>query len=115
MIQLARLNVRTAGDVVVAEISGEIDMSNAIDLREAMIASLTNRTAGLVVDLSEVTYLDSAAIHVVYDLRSQLAARALQLRLVVPPDAPTLSTLRLTGVPEAVPVLATAAEAEASI
>ena len=115
MIQLARLNLRTVGAVVVADISGEIDMSNATDLRGAIVGSLTNRTAGLVIDLSGVTYLDSAAIHMIYELREQLANRGLQLRLVVPGEAQTLPALTLSGVPDAVPTHATAPEAEASI
>jgi anti-anti-sigma factor len=115
MKQLARLAVRRSGDVVVAEIAGEIDMSNAADLRNALVAELAHESTGLVVDLTGVTYLDSAAIHVIYELRERLAGRALALRLVVPPDAPTFEALRLTGVPDAVPVAASAAEAEGSI
>jgi len=114
-MQLARLDVRTSGDIVVAEIRGEIDMSNATDLRSATVAALSNRSTGLILDLTHVTYLDSAAIHVIYELRELLGGRGLQLRLVVRPDAPTFDALRLTGVPDAVPVLATAAEAETSI
>ena len=115
MRPLARLDVRTAGNVVVAEIAGEIDMSNATDLGAAVLGPLTNEPTGLVPDLTRVTYLDSAGIHVIYDLRERLAGRGLELRLVVPPGAPTLDALRLTGVPEAVPVAATAPEAETSL
>ncbi len=113
--QLARLDVRDGGRVTVARIEGEIDMSNAADLGRAIAGRVTNHAKGLVIDLTEVTYLDSAAIHVVYELREQLAARNIALRLVVPPGAPTMTTLELTGVPAAVPVLASAAEAEASV
>jgi anti-sigma B factor antagonist len=115
MKQLAHLAVRRSGGVVVAEVSGEIDMSNAADLRNAVVAELAHESTGLVLDLSDVTYLDSAAIHVIYELRERLSGRALALRLVVPPGAPTVEALRLTGVPQAVPVSATAAEAESSI
>ena len=115
MTLLASLDVRRSEDVVIAAIAGEIDMSNARDLGTAVVAALTHDTRGLVLDLSEVTYLDSAGIHVIYELRERLAGRSLALRLVVPPGAPTLETLRLTGVPDVVPVAATADEAAASI
>ena len=114
-MQLARLQVRTSGAVVTAEVSGEIDMSNAADLRNALIAALPNSSMGLVIDLSDVQYLDSAAIRVIYELVDRLAARGIALRLVVPPTAPTLDALRMSGVPDAVPVHATAAEAEATV
>jgi anti-anti-sigma factor len=115
MRPLARLDVRTSGTVVIAEITGEIDMSNATDLGTAVVAPLTNESTGLVLDLSRVTYIDSAGIHVIYELRERLAGRALERRLVEPADAPTVSALRLTGVPEVVPVAAAAVEAEDSI
>ena len=113
-MQLARLEIR--GDrVLVARIDGEVDMSNAADLQRAIVARLSNHAAGLVLDLSGVEYLDSAGIHVIYELREQLEARGLRLRLVVPPDAPTLMALQLTGVPDAVAMHDSVAEAEASI
>lgn len=115
MSQLARLELRAEGAVVVAEIGGEIDMSNAADLSSAITGRLTNESTGLVIDLTAVTYLDSAAIHVVYELREKLGSRGVAFRLVVPPEAPTNLALKLTGVPEAVSVHATAAEAVASI
>ena len=115
MSPLARLELRAEGAIVVAEIAGEIDMSNAAYLSAAITGRLTNESIGLVIDLTEVAYLDSAAIHVVYELRERLASRGVAFRLVVPPEAPTNLALKLTGVPEAVPVHATAAEAVASI
>ena len=115
MIQLARLELRSSDGVVVAAITGEIDMSNAGDLRRTIGAELTNHTAALIVDLTAVTYLDSAAIHVIYELREQLAQRGLELRLVVPPEAPPMTALRLAGVVGAVPTLDTLADAEASL
>ncbi|HEX8086795.1 MAG TPA: STAS domain-containing protein [Solirubrobacteraceae bacterium] len=115
MIQLARLDVRRSNGVVVATITGEIDMSNATDLRGALVGQLSNHTTGLVIDLTGVTYLDSAAIHLIYELRSQLASRRVELRLVVPDGAATLPALSLTGVPDVVQVFDTVAEAEASI
>ncbi len=113
--QLARLGFRRSGPVVIAEIEGEIDMSNAGDLRSALIAQVAKDAVGLIVDLSRVTYLDSAAIHVLYELREQLAGRGLHMRLVVVDGAPIETALRLTGVPDAVPICATVADAEASL
>jgi anti-anti-sigma factor len=115
MIQLARLEFRSEDGVVVATIIGEIDMSNATDIRRAIGAELTNHTTALIIDLTGVTYLDSAAIHVIYELREQLGQRGLGLRLVVPPEAPPMTALRLAGVLSVVPTLDTVADAEASL
>jgi anti-sigma B factor antagonist len=114
-MQLARIETRSVGRVVVAAVAGEIDMSNAADLRSAVVAPLTNESTALIIDLTGVTYLDSAAIHLVYELREQLGGRGLELRLVLPPTALTLDALRIAGVPDVVPVFATADEALADV
>jgi anti-sigma B factor antagonist len=113
--QLAQLELRRNGPVVVASIAGEIDMSNATDLRGAAMAALTIESAVLVLDLANVTYLDSAAIHMIYELRERLAGRGLTLALAMPPEAPTLTALRLTGVPDTVPTFPTVEAAEAEL
>ena len=114
-VQLARLEVRTSDGVVIASITGEIDMSNAVQSGQAVLAPMRNETVGLVLDLAELTYLDSAGIRVIYDLNERLQDRGQKLALVVPPQAPTMGALRLTGVLELVPVVATADEAEAAV
>ena len=45
-------------------VSGEVDVSNAPRLREALDERLADHVAELVVDLSEVSYIDSTGIGV---------------------------------------------------
>ena len=114
-MQLARLEIRRSDGVLIADVSGEIDMSNAGDLRNALTSQLTNQSSALIIDLSGVSYLDSAAIHVIYELAERLAARLIHFSLVLPPSAAPLAALRLSGVPDVVPILPTVAEAEAGL
>ena len=99
---LADLNVETVGQVVVAGLDGEIDMSNANELGDALSRGVSNEALGLVVDLTDITYLDSAAIQVIYGLRERLQMRGQQIRLVVAPASPIADALRIAGVPAAV-------------
>jgi STAS domain len=46
----------------VARLTGEIDLSNAPSLERTMLDSVPNTATGMVVDLSGVSYLDSAGI-----------------------------------------------------
>lgn len=100
----AELAVSVVGEVPVAAIDGEIDMGNAQDVRDSLLDAVTNHAPGLVVDLSGVTYLDSAGIHVVFDLARRLRARQQQLRVVVPSGAPIRRVLTLTNVPAVAPM-----------
>lgn len=89
---------------VVARLGGEVDMSNATYVREQLLASMPNETHALVLDISACTYLDSAAIEVLFDISRRLAQRRQQLRLVMPPDSPLRRVIELTEVHTAAPV-----------
>src|SRR5882724_4028266 len=65
-MKLADLEVSKDGDVVLARIVGEVDMSNADELRAALVAAIPAEAPGIVLDLSGVDYLDSAGIRMIY-------------------------------------------------
>jgi len=96
-MKIADLSIETRGPVVVAHLRGEVDMSNAWQLRDELNAATRNDAVGLVLDLSQVEYLDSAGIHLIHRLRGALRTRGQQLRLVIPPVSPVNDTLRLAG------------------
>ena len=50
-------------------------MSNADKIENGVRQVMTNDALGLVLDLSEVDYFDSAGIHLIYGLREHLRAR----------------------------------------
>lgn len=89
---------------IVALLSGEVDMTNAYSVREALTGSVTNDTVGLVVDLAGVRYLDSAGIELIFEVAGMLANRRQELRLALPPDSPLRRTLVLTGVDAVAPL-----------
>lgn len=112
---LADLEFEVADRVVIAHVDGEIDMSNADELGNAFSLRLTNDALGLVVDLRQVDYLDSAGIHLIYALRERLDTRGQQLRLVVAQDAPICEALRIAAVPRTVAAFETVDAARQSI
>ena len=48
-------------DAVLVKVAGEVDVSNASELRDAIDAKLPETTGELVVDLADVPYIDSTA------------------------------------------------------
>jgi anti-anti-sigma factor len=98
------------GEVVIAHLSGEIDMSNAETIGAAVLQATGNDALGVVLDLSDVQYLDSAGIYVVFGMRSRLRARGQMLRLAVPEGSPVDDALRLAGVQRHVDVVETVEE-----
>lgn len=115
MISGADLSVEAVGEVPVATVKGEVDMGNARDVKDALLASVANHAPGLVVDLSPTTYVDSAGVHVVFDLARRLQARQQELRVVVPEEAPIRRVLVLTNVDAVAPMHTALDEAVAGV
>ena len=100
----ASVTVDERDDVVVARLSGEIDLANAREGGGAIRTAVPNAAHGLVVDLTAVEYLDSSGIQLLFELAEQLRNRQQQLRVVLPEDAPIGRVLDLVGLEASVPV-----------
>lgn len=79
------LELRTArvGDVAIVTAVGEIDMATAPELSQAL-EQLDARLGRVVIDLTEVVFLDSSALNALVRCQRQLAERGIELRLVSP-------------------------------
>ncbi len=110
-MRLSDVQFSDHGHAVVARVTGEIDLSNAEDMGEAIALEMRHDSATLVLDLSAVDYVDSAGIRLIYQLRQKLQARGQALRLVIPAGSPTSETLRLAGVESSIETLETVDDA----
>ena len=101
---LADVQFDIHGSVLVSTVTGEVDLSNATQICDAVGEATPNTALGVVFDLSRVDYLDSAGIHLIYRLRQNLRARGQTLVLVIPADSPVQDSLRLAGVTQHLPI-----------
>lgn len=97
-MNLGDVEVRLEGANVVARVTGEVDLSNADGIEQAVIVATPHQAELIVLDLTRVDYLDSAGIHLVYRLREKLQSRGQQLRLIIGADSPAADALKLAGV-----------------
>jgi anti-sigma B factor antagonist len=102
--RIAGFDFHERDGVVVARLGGEIDSSNASELRLALSERLPSATNALVLDLSDVTYLDSSGIQLLFELGKRLGARRQMMRLVVPGNAPMRRVLELCDMASVVPL-----------
>jgi anti-anti-sigma factor len=100
----AEISVERRGGTIVAHLSGEVDMSNAAQLRDELLASVPNDALVLAIDVSACRYLDSAGIEVFFDLARRLGRRRQDMRVVVPSGSPLRRVLELTEVGSAAPL-----------
>lgn len=97
MTELANLSLDSSNGVVVATLSGEIDLSNATQITRDVLQAVPNEALGLVVDLSDVSYLDSAGVRMLAELERRLGWRAQALRIAAPQDSRCRMVLSVAG------------------
>ncbi len=83
---------------------GDIDMANATTLEDAALESLQNADSGLVIDLTDVSYVDSAGIRTLLSLRRLLAHRQQKMFIVLPERSVLRKALEVGGVSAVVPI-----------
>ena len=92
-----------SGPVPVARVTGEIDLANAPRACDDLLAIAAN-AQGLVVDLTEVPYLDSAGVRILFQLARDLRRRDQTLVVTVPVGSPLRRLLKITSFHEVAPV-----------
>lgn len=98
MSTTADIAIERRGDWVVAHIGGELDMSNCSYVRDELTRSIPIEADGMVVDLAETIYLDSAAIELLFELARRFARHRQDLRIAMPDDSTLRRVLELTDV-----------------
>lgn len=102
--QLATVEVEPQEHAVVVRLAGEIDLSNAEDVRAQVVAAVPHGGAGLVLDLTDATYIDSSGVRLLFDLAERLQARRQRLRVVVTDEALVRRVIVLTRLDSQVPI-----------
>ena len=70
--------------VGVVTLSGEVDIVQANQLRDRLLGAVRNEDLGLVVDVTEASYIDSVGVSVLFELAERLTERQLRLAVVMP-------------------------------
>jgi anti-sigma B factor antagonist len=94
----------------VLSVRGEIDVSTAPELRDRLLGVAQDGYSTVVVDLSEVTFLDSTALGVLVSGLKRFRSAGGDLRLVVTGRNVT-KVLEITGLVEVFPIFDSVSEA----
>jgi anti-sigma B factor antagonist len=87
--------VEAGPEAHVARFSGDVDLASAPTLRSDVLAA-TSRAGRIVLDLSEVAWLDSTGLRLLDDLVRAYEGRGAVVRIVAPADVPARFTLDLS-------------------
>ncbi len=108
---LGEVRFERDGETVVAVITGEVDMSNAATIRLQIAEAITPDDDAVVVDLTELEFIDSAGLHSLIELGTVLDERRQQLLLCVPKESQTGRAIEIIGLPRAIRIYPDRAEA----
>ena len=89
------LGVERQGDACVVRLAGELDLYNAAQVRQALNEAASDSPTRVVVDLSEVDFIDSTALGVLIEARTRLDNR--RAFLLAAPGLETRRALEISG------------------
>ena len=89
------LGVEQQGDACVVKLGGELDLYNAPQVRRALTDACADSPARVVVDLSEVDFIDSTALGLLIEARTRLDNR--RAFLLAAPGLETQRALEISG------------------
>jgi anti-sigma B factor antagonist len=89
------LRVETVGTACVVKLGGELDLYNADKVRSALAEATADSPDRLVVDLSDVEFMDSTALGVLIEARTRLDNR--RGFLLAAPGLETRRALEISG------------------
>jgi anti-anti-sigma factor len=72
--------------VSIAHVSGEVEITAAGALREQLMDAVRNDDLGLIVDLSDASFIDSVGVSLLFELAERLTGRQLRFAVVVPAE-----------------------------
>jgi anti-anti-sigma factor len=102
--ELVGLDIEHRGSVVLARVTGELDLAGAPRTGESIAEAVTTTARGLVVDFSDLEFIDSSGIAMLFSLARRLGSRRQQLHVVAPPDGAVARVLRIVDFERAAPL-----------
>ena len=108
-----QVDVRTVGTRDVLHVVGEVDVASVDRVREQVALLLSQGRADLVVDLTDVAFLDSTGLGMLVGALKRVRLAGGRLELVVGAE-PILKVFRITGLEQVFTIHASLDEALAS-
>ena len=101
MNDAARFEVLERGEMIRGRLRGELDMSNAQEIGDSIATAVPNEATGLILDLTELEFIDSAGIRTLLSLVGRFGWHGQKLTFVAAPGSPVRRVIELAGAGDA--------------
>jgi anti-sigma B factor antagonist len=104
MADIAELMLEERDELVVARVTGELDVSVSPGMGDKIAEAVPTSAHGLVVDFSELEFIDSSGVAMLFSLVRKLGSRRQELRVVAPEGEPVSRVLEIVDFRKAAPL-----------
>jgi anti-anti-sigma factor len=115
LTELVEVDIQERGDIVVARVTGELDIAGASATGESLGEAVPTSARALVVDFSGLEFIDSSGVAMLFALARRLGNRRQELRVVARSGEPVHRVLEIVEFERAAPVHETLEDALARL
>jgi stage II sporulation protein AA (anti-sigma F factor antagonist) len=101
---LATVRATADGTVTTITVAGEIDLANADQVERQIADCISNQATAATLDLTDVQYVDSVGIRMLFKLTMRLRTAQIEFHLVAPIGSPARRVLEVSGLTSLVDV-----------
>jgi anti-anti-sigma factor len=105
MSELVDVAIEDRDGVVVAQVSGELDIAGASRTGDAIAEAVPTSARGLVVDFTALDFIDSSGVAMLFALARRLSGRRQELLVVAPEGGPVTRVLDIVEFGRAAPIV----------
>ena len=102
--KLVELEIEQRGEIVVARVSGELDIAGAPGTGDRIADAVPTSARALVVDMTPLEFIDSSGVAMLFGLARRLSSRRQELRVVAPAGTPVKRVLEIVEFDRAAPI-----------
>ena len=109
-MSLASFQIARAAETVTVHVEGQVDVSSADDLSAEVRSALTSGEpppTQVWVDLTDVSFFDSAGVNALFALNNDLAAAECSLGVIAPEESPARRVLDIVQLARLMPLAET--------
>ncbi len=104
MSDLTQVDIEQRDDVVVARLTGELDISVAASTGQKIADAVPSSARGVVVDMAGLEFMDSSGVSMLFSLARQVGSHRQQMVVVAPAGRPVSRVLEIVEFDRAAPV-----------
>jgi anti-anti-sigma factor len=101
---LVQVHVSERDGVVIAGLTGELDVAGADRTGRQISEAVPTSATGLVVDFTDLDFIDSSGVAMMFSIARRLSSRRQQLRCVAPMGSPVARVLGIVDFERVAPV-----------